>query len=1167
MRKITFTKLSVLLFILISQISFSQLSNFTLNVIPTNETCLGNGALAFSVANTVPGSSIDYTIYLLPNATTPLIVVTAPILTGLNGGNYLVVATQSLNGSSATKQQNVTILNAIQTLNYTLSSVKVRCGNDGKIQVNVSSGNPSTYQLISGPVTTSQQSSNVFNNLPVGVYQIRVLDACGEALVQTYTLESTPISLIVEGVTFPFAELPSCNTITVSNFLGGLSSFQVAYPLTLQYTIFPPSGAPIIINATINAGTNYSVQNIPFYYNQSYYYNLKVTDACGNIYNNNNNVVNKKLEAEVSVVRFNCTEVGLKIAPNNYVAPYSIDFTSFPVGFNPVAFNTNHPGPFSGIFTLYGSVGNGFPIGTYTVVLTDSCGRSATKTFTVTVPNPMPIPIGSNNGCGTIDVTIQLITMVNVVITSAPAGFPFPLPYNITSYLNAAGNILSVAGYPVGSYTIQVTDSCGIITNIYPVIAPYNPPPLTIFQRPGCELGKGSTIVTSPENIVNAVLTAAPPTYTGSLPMNFNSNLSSGTLVLPNVPQGNYTFTFTSGCGGVRNSIIPVNGYQVTGNSINVTENCGSFNLLLQHASNGTNGQTFWLQKLNIVTGNWVHPANGTIFATGDLPSNLNAISLQNNINNLNLAYSGQFRILKRFFTYDSNGIIVNCVEVINSFNFNGGPKIINVSAVLCASNTNEVVINATGLPPLNYKIITKNGLPFVVNNGTSNSFTNLQPAVYKFEVKDVCTNVVNTEYDITAIAPLNISAVNLCNGQVGSLSVPSFSFLNYQWYKGNNITTILSTTNVLNFSPYNSATDIGVYHVKITNPSATTSCVNTILDYTISSNSALPNAGLDNSVTYCGNQGIIDLATLLSGTFDSGGTWSETSSSGTLNNNLWNSTSVAYGTYNFKYTVSALCVGSDESLITINIKPIPQTPIASVDTILCENEDVILNATNIASGTYVWTGPSGFTSSEQNPILSNANPTNNGTYTVKAILNGCESDETSVIVAINPLPKFTLSDDCFENKYTVTAALNDNSTGLNGISYAWSGPNNYTNSQNPIEITGLPKGVYSLTTTDSFGCKFTQEISVAQTICSIPKGLSPNGDGNNDSFDLSGFDIDNLKIFNRYGMIVYEKGNYLNEWKGQDYNGNVLPSGTYYYQVVLNNGKTETGWVYLQRD
>jgi hypothetical protein len=173
------------LFFLFSQFSFSQLSNFTLNVASTPETCLGNGALNFSVANTISGSNIDYSIYLLPNTTTPIAIITANSLTGLNEGNYRVVATQSLGANSGSQQQDIAILNQVQTLTYSITSTKVRCGNDGIINVNVSSGNPVSYQILTGPVVTPLQTSNVFSNLPVGVYQIRVFDNCGEAVVQT----------------------------------------------------------------------------------------------------------------------------------------------------------------------------------------------------------------------------------------------------------------------------------------------------------------------------------------------------------------------------------------------------------------------------------------------------------------------------------------------------------------------------------------------------------------------------------------------------------------------------------------------------------------------------------------------------------------------------------------------------------------------------------------------------------------------------------------------------------------------------------------------------------------------------------------------------------------------------------------------------------------------
>lgn len=91
-----------------------------------------------------------------------------------------------------------------------------------------------------------------------------------------------------------------------------------------------------------------------------------------------------------------------------------------------------------------------------------------------------------------------------------------------------------------------------------------------------------------------------------------------------------------------------------------------------------------------------------------------------------------------------------------------------------------------------------------------------------------------------------------------------------------------------------------------------------------------------------------------------------------------------------------------------------------------------------------------------------------------------------------------------------------------------------------------------------------------------ISQGLSPNGDGKNDRFDLSFLDdrtgIASLKVYNRYGREVYKKSNYRNEFFGQSDNGNTLETGTYFYVIKFETadgtyGNLKKGWIYINRE
>jgi gliding motility-associated-like protein len=100
-----------------------------------------------------------------------------------------------------------------------------------------------------------------------------------------------------------------------------------------------------------------------------------------------------------------------------------------------------------------------------------------------------------------------------------------------------------------------------------------------------------------------------------------------------------------------------------------------------------------------------------------------------------------------------------------------------------------------------------------------------------------------------------------------------------------------------------------------------------------------------------------------------------------------------------------------------------------------------------------------------------------------------------------------------------------------------------------------------------------------------ISTAITPNGDGINDTFDISGIDlcgfVASVKIFNRWGAIVYESSNYTlgsmstsgseGDWDGYSPtsaigNNGKLPNGTYYYIIHLQDSGLAplTGPIYL---
>lgn len=756
-----------LLFILLlfPKVIFAQLANFTLSVSKTDETCLGNGTLTFATTGTTTGAIVTYYVYQLPNTTTAIAIQTSTSLGGRTNGTYQVTAVQVLGSEQNSQTTTITIDNAIIPLSYYVTSTNSVC-NDGTMTVTTTNGTGAQYEIISGPVTRPLQATPLFTMLPSGVYQVRVYDACGDATVVTHTLLSGASSMTISPVSFPQDELSACNLIKVSNTLNAGTGDSLHYPLQITFLIHFPDGTSQTISQTITSGltTGQDVgAEILFYYDQLYSYDLNVLDNCGNTYHLNDNQIDKKLVALIIGKPSKCGGYFLEAGASIYMPDIQIQFLDFPAGFDPYALNTTHPGPFSSQTAEYGTFLSPVPFGHYVIQVSDACGHIAIgETTLVDIPiepthEAVPLP-----GClsDRSKVTIKILErqIQTAIITVAPTAYGM-VPDDVSVFINSDYELVLLS-LITGDYTVVLTDECGVQYSYDFFVEPLNTS-ISFAARAGCDLGKGSVRIRGNDTtLTSVIITSAPTSFAQTLPFTANSYISTdGNFSMGNLFPGTYIFQVTDSCGVSHTATINVIGYEITSTSFSITPHCGSFDLNFAHLSTAV-AESFWLQKFDPITNTWGNPSTGTPYVDGTAPTSVNSFPILNNFNNLNLVFLGNFRVIKSYQSFDDGNIATfkTCIEIIETFEFNGQIQFTGIEKINCDGNFMDVKLFAIGVPPLHYTIILKDNLPFYVDNGTSNVFTNLAPAIYTFKVEQSCGDSRNYVADVAQLPSLAIA-------------------------------------------------------------------------------------------------------------------------------------------------------------------------------------------------------------------------------------------------------------------------------------------------------------------------------------------------------------------------------------------------------------------------
>lgn len=284
-------------------------------------------------------------------------------------------------------------------------------------------------------------------------------------------------------------------------------------------------------------------------------------------------------------------------------------------------------------------------------------------------------------------------------------------------------------------------------------------------------------------------------------------------------------------------------------------------------------------------------------------------------------------------------------------------------------------------------------------------------------------------------------------------------------------------------------------------------------------------------------------------------------------------------GVYGVTITLNG-CTNVTPLTMNFTVNFVPDFAITSTNEIKCVNEVAVLTVApnNFAltdpNITYTWTLLGAGTQPSPNNG-SSISVTEFGTYQVVVSNFGCSTTHTATVQLDTADIAIKANGECQGSQFIITASPINDSFTPSAVTYEWTnGSGNVVGSnQNTLNVTqlGLSGSSFPATftvkiTTIPDGCVDTQTFEVVNPICTIQRGISPNGDGDNEFFDLRGLGVKKLSIFNRYGTVVYSYANYSDQWKGQSDKGELLPDGTYYYVINQNNGETKTGWIYINK-
>jgi len=309
----------------------------------------------------------------------------------------------------------------------------------------------------------------------------------------------------------------------------------------------------------------------------------------------------------------------------------------------------------------------------------------------------------------------------------------------------------------------------------------------------------------------------------------------------------------------------------------------------------------------------------------------------------------------------------------------------------LCHSGAIEITVVYSGSPIVNW-------LPPI--NSSSSSVTVTQPGVYIVEVtqcgftfRDSVT--ITSSNFIATITPL--TNLVICPGDTAILTTNS-GMVSYEWTPGPFFGQTLMTT------------DTGDYYVKLTNGMGCSSMSDTV-NVSFHPGGITPNVS---DVTICAAD-TFELYNLNNG-ITTNWFWDSTLTTPAFVGDTLSLFGITSDTVIYVQNADSFCM-SNFLTVSININLASLTPIINGNNSVCFNDSTILSTPTITNGTYNWSGPNGFTSSQNTILITPADSLTAGYYYLSISDNQCSSPTDSILINLLALPiiSLNLSDTVFK--------------------------------------------------------------------------------------------------------------------------------------------------------